>query len=165
MASIARQLASIEPDHSILPPAISVFKKKEAEGFASGSLRLEESRQLILQLTERYQLTTIVIDALDESDPAQRVDLLDTLEAILRESLGLVKIFVSSRDDGDIVHKLKSYPNLELRSARNGIDIAAFVNAETKRLVKTGKLLAHSLDKDRLTTLIITKVIEGADGM
>src|SRR5215469_2628889 len=69
LASLARQLSALEPGKPLLKPTLDLYKKKEAEGFASGSLRIEESCALIIQLIEQYPVTTIVIDALDECDP------------------------------------------------------------------------------------------------
>jgi hypothetical protein len=92
---------------------------------------MDESRALITQLVEHYPLTTIIIDALDECDAERRADLLETLETILKKPSRLVKIFISSRDDQDIVCHLQNYPSLELVSNRNMDDIASFVRAET----------------------------------
>ena len=125
------------------------------EGFASGSLNIDESRLLILQPAECYSLITIVIDALDECDLEKRTDLLETLESILQESSSLVKIFVSSRDDQDIVLHLRDYPNLELSSEMNKDDISSFVSAETYNLIKRKKLLALSTNKEKLKIEII----------
>ncbi len=124
-----------------------------------------ESCALIAQLVECYSLTTIMIDALDECDPGKQADLLETLEAILQESSGLVKIFVLSRDDWDIVCHLQEYPNLELVSDRNTDDIASFVRAETKDLIKRSKLLRSSINKENLKEEIIDQVTKGASGM
>jgi hypothetical protein len=165
IASIARQLSSLQPGDPLLPPAVAAYMKKEKEGFASGSLGIEESRALILQLVEHYQLTTIVIDALDECDPERRADLLESLEEILQESPRLVKIFVSSRDDQDIVLHLQDYPNLDLSSDKNMNDITSFVTAETHSLIKRRKLLALSSNKASLKTEIIEQVTKGANGM
>ena len=165
IASIARQLSSPGPGCPLHPLVVATYRKREAEGFASGSLRMGESRALIAQLVECYPLTTIVIDALDECDPGKRADLLETLEAILQESSGLVKIFVSSRDDQDIVCHLQEYPNLELASDRNTDDIASFVRAETKDLIKRSKLLRSSINKEDLKEEIIDQVTKGASGM
>jgi hypothetical protein len=144
-----------------------MYEKRETGGFASGALRIEESCALIIQLTEYYPLTTIVVDALDECGPGKRADLLETLEKILEDSPQLVKIFVSSRDDQDLVCHLQHYPNLEIASDRNKDDIAAFVRAETERLVKRKRLLRNSEARAReeLKELIMNRVIEGADGM
>lgn len=133
--------------------------------FASGSLSIDESRALILQLVEHYPLTTIVIDALDECDPERRSDLLEILELILQESSSLVKIFVSSRDDYDIVLHLRDYPNLELSSEKNMDDISSFVTAETSNLIKKKKLLALSTNKEKLKIEIIDQVTKNANGM
>ena|SRR5947207_766074 len=83
LASLARQLSSLQPGKPLLQPTLDLYKKKEAEGFASGSLRIEESCALIIQLVEQYPLTTIVIDALNECNPGKRRDLLKSLEKIL----------------------------------------------------------------------------------
>ena len=165
IASVARQLSCLQPGFPLLNPAIAIYKKREAEAFASGSLRIAESSALIIQLVESYPLTTIVIDALDECNPEKRADLLETLETILQESSRLVKIFVSSRDDQDIVCHLEDYPNLNIASDRNMDDIASFVRAETQGLIKKRKLLRYSKNHKELMESIIDQVIEGANGM
>lgn len=165
VASIVRQLSSPNPGHALLPPIVSTYKKREMDGFASGPLRLDESCALVIQLAEQYPMTTIVIDALDECDPEKRADLLEALESILRDSTSLVKIFVSSRDDQDIVWHLQNYPNLELSSEKNKDDIALFVREETSTLIRKRKLLRWSADRESLRTEIIEKVTTDADGM
>jgi hypothetical protein len=97
--------------------------------------------------------------------PESRLELLETLEAILRESLSLVKIFVSSRDDQDIVFHLREYPNLELSSDRNSDDIASFVRAKTQDLIKRRKLLHLSMNKEELSVVIAERVTKDLNGM
>ena len=165
LASLARQLSSPEPGKPLLKPTLDLYKQKETEGFASGLLRIEESCALIIQLIAQYPLTTIIIDALDECNPGKRCDLLKELGKILRESSGLVKIFVSSRDDYDIVFRLQRYPNLEIKSNRNSDDIAVFVKDQTERLIEDGELLQYSDSQTEMKELIVKKVIKGASGM
>jgi hypothetical protein len=165
LASIVRQLSSLQLSDPLLHPVVNSYQRTEAEGFASGPLRVEESYALIIQLVEHYPLTTIIIDALDECDPETRADLIETLERVLQESTRLVKIFISSRDDQDIVCHLQGYPSLEIASYKNKDDIAAFVRAETNNLVQRRKLLKFSSSKEQLQKLIIDQVIEGANGM
>ena len=167
IASIARQLSSPEPGLPLLDPVLEIYRKEEARGFPSGALSIEKSCALLLQLIDYYPLTTIVVDALDECDPEMRADLLETLETILRDSSNLTKIFVSSRDDQDIVCHLRDYPNLEIASSKNKDDIAMFVKTEVKELIRKKRLLRHSASdaKQELSAHIIEKVIEGAAGM
>ncbi|KAF1946986.1 hypothetical protein EJ02DRAFT_331027, partial [Clathrospora elynae] len=165
LASLARQLSSLEPGKPLLKPAVDLFEKEEAEGFASGRLQIEESCQLIMQLIELYPQTTVIIDAMDECDPTTRLDLLQALEHVLQDSSSLVKVFISSRDDQDIVLSLSNYPNLEIDSQRNSDDIAKFVKVEVERLTQARKLLRHSNSQAEMKTLVIDKVTEGAAGM
>ena len=165
LASLARQLSCIEPGTPLLKPTVDLFTKKETEGFASGRLRVEESLELIVQLVEAYPLTTIVIDALDECNPDDQRVLLKAIEEILRRSSGLVKVFISSRNDHDIVSRLEEYPNLEITSDRNSDDIAVFVKDRTEQLVREKVLLRHNKSPSEMKKLIVDKTIEGAAGM
>ncbi|KAF2180371.1 hypothetical protein K469DRAFT_692889 [Zopfia rhizophila CBS 207.26] len=164
LASLARQLSCLEPGKPLLK-AIKLYGKKEAEGFTSGSLRMEGSCPLIMRLIEQYSLTTKVIDTPDECDPGKRRDLLKTLEQTLGESSCLVKIFVLSRDDHDIVFRLQRYPSLEIKSDRNSDDIAVFVKYQTERLIEDGGILQYSDSQTKIKELIVDKMIKGATGM
>ncbi len=164
LASILRQLSCVKPDAPLLSPVIEKYKR-QGEGFKSKGLDLDDTRDLITRLIEDYSMTTIVVDALDECDPLMRQDLLDAFEHILIESAGLVKIFVSSRNDHDIVCTLRDYPNMDISSDKNAADIETYVKTETMRLVKKGQLLRHSRAKEIMTASIIEQVSGGADGM
>ena len=164
-ASIARQLSSHRPGLPLLNPTVELYREKEAQGFASGPVKLLESCDLIIRLIDSYPMTVIVIDALDECDPEKREKLFEALEKIFEEAPGLVKVFVSSRNDQGIVYELRNYPNLAINSDRNGDDIKTFVMTETKRLIKKRKLLQHSKCKDEMEALIIREVCNGATGM
>ncbi|KAF5257091.1 hypothetical protein FOXYS1_12402 [Fusarium oxysporum] len=165
LASIARQLSCLKPGHALLQPTIAVYDAHEEEGFAAESLRLHETCTLIMRLSENYPMLTIILDALDECNPATRESLVSTMEHILKESPCLVKIFVSSRDDQDIVYRLRHYPNLEISSHKNSGDIAKFVESETGRLMNSGKLLRYSSAQQALKQKIIQRVASDAQGM
>ena len=164
LASILRQLSCVQPDAPILSLVIEKYKR-QGEGFTSNGLDLDESLDLIIRLLEDYSMTTIIVDALDECDPQMRQSLLDAFEHILKESVGLVKIFVSSRNDQDIVCTLRDYPNMDISSDKNTGDIKAYVKAETMKFVKSGQLLRNSRAKGEMTASIIEQVCGGADGM
>ncbi|CAI6226816.1 unnamed protein product [Periconia digitata] len=165
LASLARQLSCLGPGKQLMKPTIDLFEEKEEEGVDSGALYMDESLPLVLQLVEQYPLTTIVIDAMDECSPKKRHEMLKSLKKILQSSTSLVKIFISSRDDQDIVWRLQHYPNLEIDSRRNGDDISRFVKDQVEQLVQDGTLLHYSTCKPEMRKLIIEKVIEGTAGM
>ena len=165
LASLARQLSSLVPGGPLLPPSTSLYKERKESGFASGSLSVEENKELIVDLTAYYPSTTIILDALDECKVESRYLLLDSLQDILNRSGGLVKIFASSRDEGDLVCDLSDYPSLRISSDKNSGDIAVFVRTETQRLMTRRRLLRYSDRKDEIQRLIVDRLIKGAGGM
>jgi hypothetical protein len=165
MASLARQLSYDGPHQPLLQPAVQIYEEKEAQAFASGPLMTTESRDLIVRLTQHYPQTILIIDALDECSPEKRFELLGAFQTILQFSKNVVKIFISSRNDQDIVFHLKHHPNLEIDSTRNSADIAHFVSSETQRLIQSGQLLRSSPSCEEMRELIIQQVVKGASGM
>ncbi|KAJ0425000.1 hypothetical protein BJY00DRAFT_326112 [Aspergillus carlsbadensis] len=165
VASIARQLARVSPSGPLLPPAITKYEEEEETGFAGGRLTMDESRSLIIDLLALHPVATIIIDALDECDPDTRGDILDVFTDILQNSATLVKLFVSSRDDQDIVYQLKNYPNLDLSSDKNSVDIVHFVRSETDRLIARKMLLRSTSNGTEMKKAIVAKVSEDANGM
>lgn len=146
-------------------PVVEKYERK-GHGFNSSGPNQDECRELIIKLIEHYPMATIFIDALDECEPEKRQSLLDALESILQDSsLGLFKIFISSRDDQNIVCTLRNYSNIDIVSEKNTADIEAFVRTETNRLVQKRRLLRESPAQGELKNLIITQVSKDADGM
>ena len=164
LASLVRQMSCHEDGSPILEPVREKYAERKKQGFTSTSPSLEESINLIIALTTYRPLTTIVIDALDECDRVSRPDLLQALERIIFCSSNLVKVFVSSRNDQDIVCHLANCPNLEIEAAKNQADIASFVKSEVHRRISRKELLLGKPLPD-LISLIIQKLCDGAHGM
>nr|XP_036576344.1 ankyrin repeat protein [Colletotrichum truncatum]KAF6783069.1 ankyrin repeat protein [Colletotrichum truncatum] len=165
-ASIARQLAIPQLGGELLDAAVKEYTNAEDKAFASRSLTLVESQDLILRLLKSYKdhKIMLVIDALDECKEATRQNLLGLLNTLL-EAPCLLKIFVSSRDDQDIVYNLRQCPNLFLSSERNSGDIDLFVRTETRRLIGKGSLLRGSARRDELHGKIVRELTSKAHGM
>lgn len=130
LRSILRQL-STPRSTSTLPTCVVDKYNKERGSF----LDLGDTLDLIIDIIKNRTITFIVLDALDECDSSLQYELIDALETILRESQSLVKIFVSSRNDSDLVCWLQEYPNKEILSSDNQVDLAAFVDDEVDRRV------------------------------
>jgi hypothetical protein len=161
-------MSCLEDGSPILQPVREKYEERKKQGFQSMPPCFEESRDLIIALTAYYPLTTIVIDALDEidaldqCDEASRTDLLEALEQIVLRSSNLVKVFVSSRNDQDIVRHLANCPNLEIEATKNQADIVRFVNSEVQRRTSGNPLLSG---KSNLICSIIQTLCDGAQGM
>jgi hypothetical protein len=82
-----------------------------------------------------YLVTIITIDELDECLRERRAILIESANPVVRNSSSLVKFFILSREDGDIISHLGEFPILKTLSGKNQVDIEAFVEAEPGRLV------------------------------
>lgn len=93
-------------------------------------LTMENCKRLLLDLVNTYPRTTLVLDALDECEKHKRLQLIAILDHVLAEALNPVKIFISSRPDGDIKERLKYRANIRINATDNQDDISRFVNNE-----------------------------------
>lgn len=162
--AILKQLCYQANPPSIHKPVIEKYDQRREDGFALGDFVLGESQELIIKLLNIYPQTTIVIDALDESDPATRDALLDALQEIISRPSNLVKIFVSSRDDSDITSYLKEVPNLYIEATDNVDDISRFVQSSVSECIRKKRLLNGKVNKE-LEELICSTLRENAHGM
>lgn len=123
MGALLRQLASVQCGLRIKDPVAEEYeaRKKEAEkdNSALKKLTVQDCTRLIIQLTKQSP-ATIVLDALDECEKHTRHEILEAFDEIISQSTEVVKVFVSSRDDIDIVSVLMSFIS-ETLSQRYGL--------------------------------------------
>ncbi|KAI5839362.1 hypothetical protein DFP73DRAFT_634572 [Morchella snyderi] len=163
LSSIARQLSSGNSDSSIPELVLDKYDLERKNGFSSGSFDVARARDLILALLPSYPQATIVIDALDECDRSTRASLIAAVKCILGSS-SVVKIFISSREDSDIVRALKDVPNITISARLNSGDIERFVYSELDRRIENGDLL-DGLISEGLKAAIRKTLIDKSDGM
>lgn len=82
----------------------------------------------------------------------------------MKESENIVKIFVSSRDDHDLVHHLRDSPNLYIHAVNNEQDIESFVHSKVSEAIEEERLLCGKVS-ERLRRLIIYTLNQKAQGM
>jgi hypothetical protein len=105
-----------------------------------------------------------VLDALDECNPETRHYLLESLDDIIQKSTGLVKIFVSSRDDKDVMLALNKSPNVYIKSSDNAEDIKTFIECEVGLAIRKGRLLNGSISTE-LRQHVVNTLKGGSQGM
>lgn len=161
LRAIAKQLCIAYSSEGLPAPLWSIYEKREKEGHSTGPLDLFESRSLIINLSKEFLQTTIIIDALDECNPATRIELLRALKGIAISG-NSVKIFVTGRNEGDIRDMLFKIPNHYIDAKDNSEDIRMYIKAEIKRFC-TEK---PSLKVDTaLESEIVFALENGAKGM
>lgn len=163
LLSIARQLSGNDVTKPLRDATLRKFSQIKKEGIQIRTLSLDETISLILELTSTSP-ATIILDALDECKPDRRYELFDALDRIVLESSNIVKVLVSSRDDGDIVCKLERSPNVYINPDYTSEDIRRFVVHEVSLAIERKRLLMGKVSED--TRLKIIKTLQdGAQAM
>lgn len=168
MRSILKQLSSSTSAVAVREPVAAKYKELKKDADETGcqepsKLTMTECEELILELLSSNP-ATIIIDALDECDPVRRHELLEVLDNIIQESSNVVNVFVSSRDDNDIVCRLENSPNVIINATDNGKDIQRFIIFQVNQSIKNRRLLSGRVS-DELKEQIISVLTKGAQGM
>ena len=167
MRCILKQLSFSKANLPVREAVAGVYRKRKQEADDIGcdpeKLSLAECEKLIVALLEDNP-ATIIIDALDECDTKRRHELIKALDNIIQTSASLVKVFVSSREDNDIVCRLERSSNILINASDNSTDIERFVRSEVYKAVSNKILLSGNISKS-LQERITRKLIEGAQGM
>jgi hypothetical protein len=165
LRAVVKQLACLRTGLPLQDAIVREYNERKKDGFSKGFLQLDTSIEIILELAQNYPQTTIILDALDECDVHKRNELIKALRSVVDKASNLVKIFVSSRDDDDIVFQLEKTSNLSIKASDNIGDIERFVKAEISKSIEEGRLLRRVEVDENLKLRLITTLINGADGM
>lgn len=162
--SIMRQMSTPRSDAAELPPSVVAIYGERDKKPAEESLQIAKTTEHIINLASRFSATTIVIDALDECEASTRYKVLSGLTEIIRRSSALIKILVSSRNDGEIMGHLQNLPHIYVDESRNGSDIHEYVHRKVEEAIALKTLLRGHPSGDFKEELIET-LIRGAQGM
>lgn len=167
LCALLRQLTGQDTQLPLRGTVPFEFKRRkefyDGRGAQVPRLNIEEVVTHILNIAADDPII-IVVDALDEADEAERGDLFRSLEKILRESQNVAKIFVSSRNDGDIVDAFEHHPNINIDKGMNGEDIRNFAEFKVQEAIEAKRLLRGRVSLS-LQNEIIETLLKGAQGM
>jgi hypothetical protein len=128
LRAFVRQLSSTASEkHSIQKRLQEYYNECRLK--ASGPT-MGDCKKLLLELVNIYPRTTLILDALDECEKHKRLELIEILDHLLDKASNPVKIFISSRPDGDIKERLKDRANIGINANDNQDDISRFVSSE-----------------------------------
>ncbi|PVG00856.1 hypothetical protein CPB86DRAFT_812717 [Serendipita vermifera] len=167
LRAILKQLVCGIPENRADNPVEKSYSslKKEAmkRGEEPGPLSLQICVGLLLEITSQYP-ATIIIDALDECRRDKRHELLKALDRLLQRADNPTRIFVSSRNDEDLVLRMRFRSNIIIEASKNTVDIQRFVHEQVEEAVRDRKLLRGTVEPD-LKARIIKELEKGARGM
>lgn len=169
LRSLVKQLCLLSPGEGSLAtfpePVLAVYSERKDKGDLSRLLSLKESKDLLIKLSAGFLKTMIIIDALDECDRSTRRSLFDLLEQVVSSAKqNPVKIFVTSRDDGDLMIKFEDSPNVYIQERDNSGDIDHYIQTEIEACITAKRLLRGNVSLD-LQNRIVAALQAGARGM
>lgn len=133
LRNIIRQLATgpwkdIATNTTVHKSVSALWRQDRKQGILS---TFAEWETCLLDLVDTYPRTTIVLDALDECKMQQRQDLINLLVKLAnrKSDTMVVKIFVSSRPEDDVLLHLDKYQVIRMQE-KNAEDIAIFIRAK-----------------------------------
>ena len=154
-----------------MPPRVhEVYNKHEQH---HSQPKLEELQSVLLAIAKHFNSIFLVLDALDECTREQRTELCKFFSNIVQAesdvgniqpsstSPGIVKLFVTSRRDTDIIERVfqqRSFPKVEIEAKRVDCDIAIYVKAEIEERIQDERLILRDMAlRDRIFTTLTTK--------
>lgn len=164
LRSFVRQLSFKTTGFALQQPVISAYETSMAAKKFDDGLGIQQCVDLIIELANVNLQTTLIIDALDECDNDKRDDLFRALRQIVGASTSLVKVFISSRNEGDIAMEFERELQISIGVEDNSADIELYVRTEVARWIKDKKLMRGEID-DALKELVISRLLEKAGGM
>jgi Cdc6-like AAA superfamily ATPase len=150
LRSFVRQLSTIANNEDSIQKNLRQLHVQTR--LKASELNMDICKDLLLEFINLYPKTTLVLDALDECDKRKRGVLIKTFDYFLNHASRPVKIFISSRPDGDIKERFKSRANIEIQATDNHDDIATFVESEITEHPRWKKI-SLSLQKEIVDTL------------
>jgi hypothetical protein len=128
LRAFIRQLSTTVSDEQSMQKLLKAYYIESR--LKASQLNMKDCKSLLLEFINIYPRTTLILDALDECERHERLQLIEILDYLLAEASNPLKIFVSSRPDGDITEKLKDRANIQINAIDNQDDISRFVNSE-----------------------------------
>lgn len=173
-ASILRSLVKqlyLMSQSGFLEPVLSIYKKRKSDADLTNLLSVAECKELLITLSTRLLRTTIVIDELDECDPDTCGSLCDVLVQTLSSlktnktsNQNPVKVFITSRNDGDLRRRFEGSPNVYIQEHDNSDDIKLYIKIEIEACIERKELLDGVVGL-QLKRRIVRALETGACGM
>lgn len=138
------------------------WRLERRKGFPSTELAFETCKEFLPKLIAAYAKTVLVLDGLDECDKESRHELIRLLDSLVKDSSGVIKVFISSREDRDLFENYISRTHLRVQANDNADDIKAFVLAQ---LENTSNSWFREKLPPGLRASILQTFSEKSDGM
>jgi hypothetical protein len=118
-------------------------------------LDYDETVKVLLDIFNQNPTNYIIIDGLDQCEPRTRYEFISTLHYIVEKSSSVIKLFVSTRPETDIINRFGSNLQISVQT-ENSTDISDYIKVKVS---KTAHLTPQT------QRLIVDTLIQKAKGM
>ena len=127
--------------------------------------KYNELRNIFLAIIQQFGRIFFILDALDECAADQRKGFCEFILSLADTSLtgssqGMVKLFITSRRESDIVQAFQqsSIPTIKVEAAKVDRDIKVYVKAQIKLRLRNGSLKLKDMAlKNKILKVLTTK--------
>ena len=151
LGTILKQL--LLPKSSLL----DTLHSELSSAFQSGSRTPDRVELAILlhSVLKAYSEIYVIIDGVDECEKNVQQDILYAIEDMIELNQCTVKVWISSREDTDIMNGLRKYPSIHIVETKVTGDIANYVQVAVKSKLQSGELFIRdqTLEKEIISTL------------
>lgn len=152
LRSFVRQLSTVAHDKSSIQMRLKEYYLTSRLNCSEPTLN--DCKNLLLEYINIYPRTTLILDALDECDKHERGQLMEIFDYLLAHALKPLKIFISSRPDGDIKERFSNGANIPIQATDNHEDISKFIQSEIIKHQRWNKM-SDELREEIISTLHI----------
>ncbi|RGP73564.1 ankyrin repeat [Fusarium longipes] len=127
-------------------------------------LTITKCKDTLMEFINGYPRVTLVLDALDECEDETKRELAELFQDLMRNSRGILKIFIASRKELDIEGYLEPFQDhrslVYISTSDNAGDIERFITNEMTKVAPQWKSISDET-KLRVKSTLVTK----SDGM
>lgn len=156
LQSLVRQLAAPKSNTSFIRRSLQEARDRAVK--RGSRLGPSDCLNQLVESTNLYSTTVIVLDALDEVDTEELGDLIQSLEDIMsRTQDGKIKVFISSRPKEEIGLTYDSKSTVIIQATDNRSDIEKFIDEEMGRHEKTKPQSVVNTKRDEIKERLLQK--------
>lgn len=131
-------------------------------GDDSRSLIFKEMSSLVCSAINLNSAVTVILDGLDECEQEVKEQMIAFLECLTNPGSTVIKLFVSCREEDNILRSLTNFSRIHVTPAASEGDISSFISGSVRSRIAAGHLKVRN---PKLEQEIVSGLVDKAKGM
>ena len=148
------------------PELVSSYDRAIVKGFDAPLIDASSAESAFRRALSTFKSTYVVIDALDECEEAERMELVRALKSHVSSKDFVVKVLLTSRDENDLARMLSETSDIRINADDTALDIRQFVEIKIEECITNGEILGGKGNASpELRQDLVNTLVSKADGM